>query len=79
MCALNYLIQFNGEPEIVPISSPSKNFTIDQEEEKQSLEGLIYTLDFENRTGQDPCHFSIPGEFQLYCFFFYLLVGNSFV
>ena len=64
MCAVGYLIQFNGGNKCVTIDSPSVNFTLDSGKEEQVLEGMIYTVDFENRTGQDPCFFSISGEHQ---------------
>ena len=62
MCVEGYQVHFNGESESVSLSSPSANFTIS---DGQSVvnEIVVYTLDYENRTGQVPCTYSIPGEF----------------
>ena len=63
-CVEGYLIRFNGESKFVSLSSPSATFTIN-EGEGQSLQNeiVVYTLDYENRTGLVPCTYSIPGEF----------------
>ena len=61
MCAEDFMIHFNGETENVPVTSPFKNFTINLKEDRHFLEGRVWTVDFENRTGQQPCFFSIPG------------------
>ena len=64
MCVEGYQIQFNGESENVSFSSPSAIFTIsDGEGESVPNEIVVYTLDYENRTGQVPCIYTIPGEF----------------
>ena len=66
MCVVGYQIQFNGETERVFLSSPSANFTINNRQSVQN-EIMVYTLDYENRTGQVPCTYSIVGEFlQMY-------------
>ena len=61
MCAVDFLVQFDGENKTVPIDSPSVNFTIGNEGEKYLLEGMIYTVDNESRIGQIPCSFIISG------------------
>ena len=66
MCAVKFLIQFNGENKTVPVGSPSVNFTIDTTREMHLLEGMIYTVDNESRIGQMPCSFTIPGKYQFY-------------
>ena len=67
-CAVAYVIELNGENRTVPISLPISNFAISVEQERRSLEWSVYTLDSESRTGQDPCYFSIAGEFQWFLF-----------
>ena len=64
MCAVEFLVQFNGENKTVPFDSSSVNFTIDNERERHTLQGMIYTLDNESRTGQNSCLFSISGTFK---------------
>ena len=63
MCVERYLIQFNGENRTVPVSSASAEFlvTITQGEPFDN-EIIVYTLDYENRTGQVPCVFISTGE-----------------
>ena len=58
MCAVSYLIQFNGESITVPVSSPSAEFLVTQAEPFDN-EVVVYTLDYENRTGPIPCVFTI--------------------
>ena len=67
MCAVEFLVQFNGESKCVPVDSSSLNFTIDVETEEYLLEGMVYTLDNESTIGQNPCFFDIPGEYQFHC------------
>ena len=64
MCVVGYLIQFNGENRTVPVTSPSTNFTINVTQgHPLTNEVIVYTLDYENRTGQIPCTFNLPGEY----------------
>ena len=78
MCAVQYLIQFNGENKMVPVGSSSVNFTIDIEREVTFLpEGMIYTVDSESRIGQIPCSFGIPGKYHFYYTHVCLLVENN--
>ena len=76
MCAVQYLIQFDGENKTVPVGSPSVNFTIDNEREKYFLKGMLYTVDNESRIGQNPCSFNIPGKYQFHCV--YIVENRSF-
>ena len=64
MCVVGYVIQFNGENRTVPVSSPSATFTINLTQgHPLNKEIMVYTLDYENRTGRIPCTFNIPGKF----------------
>ena len=64
MCVEGYQIEFNGENKSVSLESPTANFVINVSEDQPLLnEIIVYTLDFENRTGNVPCNFNIPGEF----------------
>ena len=64
LCVEGYQIQFNGETENVSLTSPSANFTVGDGEGSSVLnEIMVYTLDSENRIGQVPCTYTIPGEF----------------
>ena len=62
MCVDRYRVQFNGENQTVPLGSPSNNFVISGTDQPVQNEIVVYTLDYENRTGQVPCTFSVPGE-----------------
>ena len=63
MCVVGYLIQFNGENKTVSLDSPSANFTVSVEEGQPLPNDIVvYTLDYENRTGQIPCNSKIVGE-----------------
>ena len=64
MCVMGYRIQFNGESRNVSLDSPSANFIISTEEGQPfSNKIVVYTMDYENRTGQIPCAFKVAGKF----------------
>ena len=63
MCVDGYYIHFNGWINHVLLDSPTTVFTISDKEQPVLNEILVYTADNENRTGQVPCIFTIPGEF----------------
>ena len=63
MCVNRYEIQFNGQSEIVSLESPAAIFVISDGEQPVLNQITVNTIDYENRIGQVPCNFSIPGEF----------------
>ena len=64
MCVEGYQIQFNGENKSVSLESPTANFVINVSDGQPLLnEIIVYTLDFENRTGNVLCNFNVLGEF----------------
>ena len=63
MCVVGYQIQFNGESKHVSMGSTADFTIIASEAQPFKNEIVVYTLDYENRTGQVPCTFSIAGEF----------------
>ena len=68
MCVVRYLIQFNGENRTVPVNSPSAEFPVTITQGNTSdIEVVVYTLDYENRTGQMPC-ILIAGESSQYVY-----------
>ena len=65
-CIKAYEILLNGENRTVPVGSPWAIFDIIVKElPLPSLEGKIYTIDFEDKTSHSPCHFSILGKISI--------------
>ena len=59
-CVVGYQIHFNGESENVSLSSPTAQFSFSYGGgQPVQNEIVVYTLDYETRTGENPCTFSI--------------------
>ena len=63
-CVEGFQIHYNKENKTVSLSSPTAQFTFSYEGgQPVQNEIVVHTLDYENRTGDLPCNFSIVGEF----------------
>ena len=59
-CVVGYQIHLNGESENVSLSSPTAQFSFSHGGgQPVQNKMVVYTLDYENRTGENPCTFSI--------------------